>query len=102
MNQVVRDSKRGVLLTVHVVPRSAKSELMGLHGRALRIRLAAPPVKGAANKELVRFLAKALAVSKGQIEIISGHTSRTKLLAVSGSSRDTIEATLDKLLAADR
>jgi len=67
MDQVIRESKRGVLLAVHVVPRSAKSELTGLHGKALRIRLAAPPVKGAANRELVRFLAQALAVSKGQI-----------------------------------
>ncbi|HUT14777.1 MAG TPA: DUF167 domain-containing protein [Anaerolineae bacterium] len=102
MDQVIRESKRGVLLAVHIVPRSAKSELTGLHGRALRIRLAAPPVKGAANRELVRFLAKALAVSKGQIEIISGRTSRDKILAVSGSNRDAIDATLDKLLATDR
>ena len=102
MDQVIRESKRGVLLAVHVVPRSAKSELTGLHGRALGIRLAAPPVNGAANRELVRFLAKALAVSKRQIEIISGRTSRDKILAVSGSSRDTIEATLDKLLTTDR
>ena len=102
MDQVIRESKRGILLAVHVVPRSAKSELTGLYGRALRIRLAAPPVKGAANKELVRFLAKALAVSKGQIGIISGHTSRQKIVAVSGSSRETIQTTLDKLLATDR
>jgi len=58
-------------------------------------------VKGAANRELVRFLAKALAVSKGQIEIISGHTSREKIVAVSGSGRDAIQATLDKLLTKD-
>ena len=90
MDHFVRESKRGVVLAVHVVPRSARSEITGVHGQALKIRLTAPPVQGAANKALVALLAKTLGIAKGRIQIISGQTSRDKTLVVSGLSREAI------------
>ncbi|MGH9942071.1 MAG: DUF167 domain-containing protein [Pyrinomonadaceae bacterium] len=63
---------------VRVVPRASKSEIVGEYDGALKVRVAAPPVDGAANAELVRTLAKALNVSPRAVEIVSGHASKTK------------------------
>ena len=76
----------GVRLRIRVTPRAKKTALAGLveaDGRpALAIRLAAPPVDGAANKALIQFLAKALAVPKSAIRIVSGETGRLKIVAI--------------------
>lgn len=69
---------------MHVQPKAARTELAGLHGDALKIRLAAPPVDGAANDELVRFLAEQLRTSKSHVQIRSGHTSRRKVVELEG------------------
>ena len=74
----------GVRLTLHVQPRASRSELAGRHGDAIKLRLAAPPVDGAANAELVRYLAELLGVPKSAVEIISGETGRRKLVLVRG------------------
>lgn len=77
-------------VTVHVVPRSRRSEVAGRHGDAIRIRLAAPPVDGAANAELVRFLADRLGVSRQAVSIKSGTTGRRKTVAITGVTGDTV------------
>src|SRR3989442_10120694 len=66
------------VLTVHVVPRASRSEVVGMHGDAVRIRVAAPPADGAANEELVRFLAERLGVRRSAISIAAGGTPRRK------------------------
>ena len=71
---------------VQVVPRASRSEIVGEHNGAFRIRIAAPPVDGAANEELIRTLARALGVRKNAIEITSGQTARTKRVRVTGAS----------------
>ena len=70
---------------VRVVPRASKSAAAGVYGGALKVRVAAPPVEGAANEELSRFLAKAFGVSAREVEIVSGHASKTKRVRVSGA-----------------
>lgn len=74
--------------TVRVVPRASRSEIVGEHNGALRVRLAAPPVDGAANEELIRLLAIALGVGRSAVEIVTGHTSKTKTLRVSARASD--------------
>jgi uncharacterized protein len=69
---------------VQVVPRASRSEIVGEHDGSLRVRLAAPPVDGAANKELIRILAKALNVPRSAVTIVSGETSRSKQVSVTG------------------
>lgn len=69
---------------VYVVPRAARSEIVGEHNGALRVRLAAAPVNGAANRELIAVLAKALRVSRSAVEINAGHTSKIKRVTVRG------------------
>ena len=100
MQGIVRQSKDGVRVAVHVVPRSARNMIVGIHGGALRIRLNAPPVGGAANDALIAIVAKALGVPRRQVEIISGHTSRIKVVSVSGLTRDVVERKLAERLRA--
>jgi uncharacterized protein (TIGR00251 family) len=84
---VAADAGTGVLtatLVVHVVPRARATDVAGRHGDALKIRLAAAPVDGAANDELVRFLAERLAVPRSAVTIAAGHTSRRKTVKIVG------------------
>jgi uncharacterized protein (TIGR00251 family) len=69
---------------VRVVPRAARSEIAGTHDGALRVRVAAPPVEGAANEELRRTLARAFGVPTRAVEITSGQTSKNKQVRVAG------------------
>jgi len=75
---------------VQVVPRASRSELVGEHDGALRVRIAAPPVDGAANQELIRTLARAFGVSRSAIEITSGQTSKRKEVRVVGASPEVL------------
>ncbi|HET9602740.1 MAG TPA: DUF167 domain-containing protein [Gemmatimonadales bacterium] len=74
-------------LTILVQPRASRSEIVGPHGDALKVRLAAPPVDGAANEELVRLLAKEYGVPKSAIAIVAGLSSRRKTVRVRGAGR---------------
>ncbi len=69
---------------MHVVPRARATGVAGRHGDALKIRLAAPPVDGAANDELVRFLAERLAVPRSAVTIAAGLTGRRKTVKIAG------------------
>ena len=75
-----------VVLDLHVQPGAKRTEAAGRHGDRVKIRLAAPPVDGAANDELVRFVAEAFGVPKRNVEIVSGATSRQKRVRVTGAT----------------
>ena len=77
-----------------MVPRASGTAVAGRHGNAVRIRVAAPPVNGAANEELVRFMAKRLGVSRGAVAIARGQSSRTKTVTIEGISTDAALARL--------
>jgi len=77
------------LLAIHVQPRARRTEVAGRHGDAIKIRLAAPPVDGAANDELIRFLAGQLGVAQRAVTIVGGETSRAKRVAVEGVSLES-------------
>jgi uncharacterized protein len=79
----------GVTFPVRVQPRASRSGVAGEVDGALRIRLAAPPVDGEANEELVNLLAKLLDIPRRQVEIISGLKSKNKVVRVSGISAET-------------
>ena len=79
---------------VHVVPRARRTEVAGLHGDAIKIRVAAPPADGAANAELIRFVALRLGVPRGTVAIAAGAGGRRKVLAVAGVTTAEIRARL--------
>jgi uncharacterized protein (TIGR00251 family) len=86
----------GLLLTVRVTPKASRTAITGTtllpDGRtALSIRLAAPPVDGAANTELTTFLAKALGVPKSAITLASGQTARVKMVRIEGPAEAVAE-----------
>jgi uncharacterized protein len=71
-------------LEVYIQPRASKSEVAGMHDGVIKIRIAAPAVENAANLALVEFLAEQLGVAKRSVRIVSGGTSRRKVLAIDG------------------
>ena len=86
----VREGAGVVRFAVHVQPRASRSEIVGLHGDALKVRLAAPPVDGAANDALVVLLAEALAVGRRAVRIVSGASSRAKTVEIEGTSASAV------------
>ena len=84
--QFVRDSKDGAILTVHVQPKAVHTACVGIHGEALKIRISAPPVRGAANRELIRFLADELSLSTSAVHIDAGEGSRQKRVRLKGTT----------------
>jgi uncharacterized protein len=76
----------GVTIKVRVQPRASRTEIIGEHAGAIKMRVAAPPVDGKANEECRRYLAKLLKVGATSVEIISGDSSRDKVIRVSNIS----------------
>ena len=76
----IRENGDALIFDVYVQPRASKNAIVGCHDKALKIKLTAPPVDNAANKQCVQVLAKALSVSKSCLAIIAGQTSRSKRL----------------------
>jgi uncharacterized protein (TIGR00251 family) len=88
---VIRTTSQGtVTLTVHIVPRAKRSAILGEHGGALKIAIAAPPTDGAANEALMRFLAEILGVGYRDVRLISGATGRRKVISIGGSSLEKV------------
>lgn len=84
----ISETNEGLIIHFHVQPGASKSEISGLHGNRIKVRLKAPPVEGRANEELIRFLSKLLEIPKKNIEIISGGLSRQKNVKISGINKD--------------
>ena len=91
----IDEDKTSLTFSIYVQPRSSRNQVVGLYGDALKVKIKAPPVGGAANKMCIAVLAKVLKVPKSAIEIVSGHASRTKRVQVRGEkdrdSREEIE-----------
>lgn len=94
----IQDHPQGILFTVFIQPKSSKNEIAGLYSDALKIRVTAPPVEGAANKMCLKFLAKCLNVPKSSLEIVSGHTSRTKRVLYKPKSNKSKEKQRNNLI----
>lgn len=77
-------------IRLKVIPGASRNEIVGFSDGVLQVKIAAPPVRGKANKELTAFLSKALGVSKSALLIVKGHTSRNKVFTVDGMNRDDV------------
>jgi uncharacterized protein (TIGR00251 family) len=85
-------------IRVFVKPRAGKSRVCGVREGVLEVALAAPPVDGEANAELVKTLARTFGIAKSSVQLVSGERSRTKLLAVTGVTEDVLRQRLDAAL----
>jgi len=90
----ITEKDGSVTFKVCVVPRSSKSEIVGEHYRSLKIKLAAPPVDGAANAELIKVLAKHFGISKADIQIVGGAASKNKRIKIDNLSQSDFERSL--------
>jgi uncharacterized protein (TIGR00251 family) len=90
----IQEVPGGARLRVKVLPRASHTEVAGIQGDLIRIRLAAAPVDGAANQELLRYLAERLVVPKSAVQLVSGHTGRTKVLMVSNVTGEQVRSRL--------
>jgi len=84
-------------ISVHLHPNAAKNEVRGVTDGVWQVRVAAPPVKGKANKELIVFLSRLLGIGKSRIDIIKGRTTRNKVIAIEGLSQEDIVKRLSPL-----
>jgi uncharacterized protein len=78
----------GWLFSIYAQPRAKRTEISGLHGDALKVRVAAPPAEGRANDELVAFLAAALGVPKKSVAVVQGTRSRHKTVSIAAPQAD--------------
>ena len=86
MSAYVSESGSGVVIKVQVQTRASRDEVVGPYGDSLKVRITAAPVAGAANKHLLKFLAKQLKIPQSQLSLKSGATSKTKSISIQGIS----------------
>jgi uncharacterized protein (TIGR00251 family) len=85
------EKDRGLTFAVRIVPRASRSEIAGEYNGALRIRIAAPPVEGAANRELIRLLARMFNLPQKAVAIVSGAGSKSKIVRIAGADSARLE-----------
>ena len=90
MIQFSEDS-RGLTFAVRIVPRASRSEITGEQSGALRVRIAAAPVEGAANQELIKLLAKTFKLPQKAVEIVSGAASKNKIVRIQGADATRLQ-----------
>lgn len=90
----IKETNGSIVFPVFVVPRASRSEFAGELGGAVKVRLASPPVDGEANAELVKLFAKLFKIARSQIEIISGLSSRSKRIRLTGVTAEQLKSVL--------
>ncbi len=95
----IRGHKRGCTLRLVVRPGAGRTEILGEYGEALRLAVAAQPEKGKANREALRFLAKTLSLSRADVEIVGGETSREKVVLFHDVKPEELAARLGEMLS---
>lgn len=87
---MIESTSNGVILTVHVQPKASKTEFVGMHGDALKFRVAAPPLEGEANAALCRHVAKLFSIPQRGVSVSSGQASRKKRIELIGVTEDEV------------
>jgi uncharacterized protein len=99
---LVKETREGATLAVRVVPRASRTGVAGVFGdganAALRIALAAPPIEGKANAELIAYIADVLEIARSRVEVVAGKQSKNKIVRVRDMSAMEISAALARTL----
>ena len=88
----IREKDGSIIIDVLVSPKAQKNQIVGIHDNRLKVKVAAPPVDGKANAELISFLAEVIGIRTYQIEIESGHTNKKKTLKLTEVTKETVES----------
>ena len=92
---MIESTSTGVILSVYLQPRASKTEFVGVHGGALKFRVAAPPVDGKANHALCHYLAKLFALPQSAVSVYSGQASRNKRIQMIGVAEEILRNTFN-------
>jgi uncharacterized protein (TIGR00251 family) len=95
---ILTASPKGVIVNIRVIPRAGRSGVEGIRAGALLVRVAAAPVEGSANAELIEVLARALKLPRRNLTVVSGERSRTKRVLVEGVPLATVQQQLSDIL----
>jgi uncharacterized protein (TIGR00251 family) len=90
------EQKEQVIITVQVQPNAKQNKVIGFGDSILKVKIAAPPIKGRANKELIKFLSSLFGISKSDLSIEKGKTSKTKAIAIRGLGQNGVLRELEK------
>lgn len=93
-HRLIEQRRESVRVRIRVQPRASRTEIVGEHDGALKVRVAAPPVAGAANAELVRCIARSLGVARSRIRVVAGDTGRTKVIEIDGIEASAVRRAL--------
>ena len=93
----LRESKKGLTFDIQVIPHASRAELVGEQDGALKIKVTAPPMEGAANEACIKLLAKELGLKKSQMEISSGAKSRKKTVMIKDISKKELETKINNI-----
>lgn len=86
------------ILSLYIQPKASKNEALGIFNNAFKVKIKAPPVDGAANRECIKFLSKSLKIPKSSVSIISGETGRNKKIAINKPKDQTLKEFEEKIL----
>ena len=92
--KAIGEHREGTIIKIHVQPKSSRTELAGFFGDAIKLKVQAPPVEGAANAACIQFLAKLFGVAKSKIALTKGKKSREKEFLLLGISKNIVEKIL--------
>ncbi|MEQ1604481.1 MAG: DUF167 domain-containing protein [Pyrinomonadaceae bacterium] len=91
MSLKISEQNNDIIISVRVIPRASRTEIVGEHDGALKVRVCSPPVDSAANAEIIRLFAKHFGVSKSEVSIVSGETSKNKRIKIENLSISKFE-----------
>ncbi|MBA3063724.1 YggU family protein [bacterium] len=97
INDYFKITGNDIVIKVKIVPGSSKNKILGVHNDAIKITITAPPIEGKANKKCIAYLAKYFDVAKSKIEIISGQTSKNKLIKIYDISQKEFLDKIEKI-----
>jgi len=98
INDYFKIAGNDIIVKVKIVPGSSKNKIIGVYNDSLKIAITAPPVEGKANKKCIAYLAKYFDVAKSKIEIISGQTSKNKLIKIYDISQKEFLEKIEKIV----
>lgn len=95
MTEWLTPTDGGVEIALYVAPRASRSRIVGTYDERLKVQVTAPPVDGAANREIEKLLATTLGVARSSVSVVVGESSRRKRVRVAGVNEDSVREALD-------